>query len=270
VQTKLNVGQPGSSYVLDSLLPADKAERARFVGKVFGDKAIGVDGSWLSEHLSTGSPLEPNLRSEMEEKLGADLSGVRIHTDNNAHLVTQTLNARAFAIGQHIAFANGQFDPDTESGRNLLAHELVHSVQQENVSTIPSRTIPITRPVHSSEREADVVAELVTSRPVGQIDRYVSPVLAPQVSLSVCGVIVEAACWAAFSAIAAAIAALCTIGSVITVGGLAIPCTAIVIASAGLAAWDAVMCTNILKQEICGERITAEASPAGPATEAIA
>jgi hypothetical protein len=78
-----------------------------------------------------------------------------------------------------------------------------------------------------------------------------SVVSAPHVSGPFCNYVVEGACWASFTAIATAIAVLCTAGSVISFGGLLIPCTGVVIGSAGLAAWDAVMCTHVLQQAIC-------------------
>lgn len=250
------------SQILEELLPANEGERAGYVGKMFGGIAIGVDGKWLSSNLGAGTQLEPHLRSGMEKKFGEDFSQVRIHTDDRADVIARTMNARAVAIGQHIVFAKGQFSPHKVSGRNLLVHELAHTVQQKRVNGIPSNYIPIIRPGHISERQADAVVQSVTNGHAVQLSQYHNVISSPHISMSVCGVFVEAACWASFSAIAAAIAALCTVGSVITVGGLAIPCTAVVIASAGLAAWDAVMCTNILKQEICGEPIAGSTRPA--------
>jgi hypothetical protein len=250
---------PGGSLssVLDALLPADEVQRARLLGSTFAPFAVGVDGRWLAGHLDAGAPLDPALRSEMEGEFGHDFSRVRIHRDRGADLVAHSLNAHAFTIGPHIAFADGAFDPQTKTGRALLKHELTHVMQQSAVSSVPSHTIPLTRPGHQLERQAEALA---TSR------EKAPATLAPQahVSLSVCGVLVEATCWAFFSAIAAAVAALCTVGSVVTVGGLAIPCTAVIIAAAAGAAWDAVLCTNILKQEICDEPIESGAPATAP------
>lgn len=246
--------------LLDSFLPVDKRERANRLGKMIAGKAVGVDGRWLSSKLTNGRSLDPHVRSKMEDRFETDLSGVRIHTDQNADIATRTLNANALTVGQNIAFADGQFDPASEAGQRLLAHELAHAVQQKNVRDIPNGMIPITKPSHASEREAYTAVARFAKGSAELQNQQLSATVSPQVSLSTCGIIVEASCWAAFSAIAAAIAALCTVGSVITVGGLAIPCTAVVIASAGLAAWDAVMCTNILKDAICGEHNVSTAS----------
>ncbi len=200
----------------------------------------------------------------MESLFGADFSAVRIHTDRDAALMARTLGAEAVTIGPHIAFEQDRFVPAGSHGRALLIHELAHAVQQKDVVGIPTGPIPITQPGDSSEREADAVSRSPTREGVRGLTRSLSSAAMPRLSRSVCGTIVEAACWAAFSAIAAAVAALCTVGSVVTVGGLAIPCTAVVITAAGAAAWDAVMCTHILQQEICGEPIAAAAPTPAP------
>jgi hypothetical protein len=64
--------------------------------------------------------------------LGVDLSSIRIHTGLAAMQSASALNARAYNIGSDIAFASGQYRPGTDSGRRLLAHELVHTVQQRS------------------------------------------------------------------------------------------------------------------------------------------
>src|SRR6185503_4091892 len=68
-------------------------------------------------------------RRWFEPRMGADLGAVRVHTGAAAARAADDLNAHAFAVGPHIAFADGQFEPGTASGRHLLAHELVHVLQ---------------------------------------------------------------------------------------------------------------------------------------------
>jgi hypothetical protein len=196
----------------------------------------------------------------MEEKFGEDFSNVRIHTEDKGDLVAKTLNARAVTVGQHIAFAHGEYNPYTQTGRNLFIHELVHTVQQKGVNGIPSSYIPITRPLDRSEHEANYVTQAISNGRYSQPTR--SPIMASsvQVNLSVCSAHCNGICWASFTALCAAIAALCTAGSVITFGGLAIPCTPLVIGTCALAAYDASMCSDLLCPEICGETET-EAVP---------
>ncbi|MEM1251931.1 MAG: DUF4157 domain-containing protein [Cyanobacteria bacterium P01_H01_bin.21] len=79
---------------------------------------------------SSGQPLPPNVRSFMEPRFGQDFSGVRVHTTGRASQIAHSLHARAFTVGNHIAFAQGNFRPHTSIGQNLIAHELVHTLQQ--------------------------------------------------------------------------------------------------------------------------------------------
>lgn len=77
-----------------------------------------------------GRPLEPTVRSSMEARFGHDFSAVRIHHDAAAQAANEGLRARAFTVGDDIAFSSGGYDSRTTEGRRLLAHELAHVVQQ--------------------------------------------------------------------------------------------------------------------------------------------
>lgn len=83
-------------------------------------------------HLSTagGAPLPAPVRSFMEPRFGADFSKVRIHTGEAAAAQSAQLNANAFALGQNVFFGRGQYQPDTAAGKELIAHELTHTIQQ--------------------------------------------------------------------------------------------------------------------------------------------
>jgi hypothetical protein len=70
------------------------------------------------------------VRRNVEQATGEDLSGVRIATDSSASRLANILGARAFALGELIAFAHGEFAPTTAAGQRLLAHELAHVAQQ--------------------------------------------------------------------------------------------------------------------------------------------
>ncbi|MEV5342171.1 DUF4157 domain-containing protein [Streptomyces sp. NPDC052676] len=76
-----------------------------------------------------GQPLDPGVRRELEEQLGHDLSRVRLHTGRDAGQLTDLLGADAVAVGQDVFFREGMFKPGTDEGRRLLAHELLHTVQ---------------------------------------------------------------------------------------------------------------------------------------------
>lgn len=80
-----------------------------------------------------GQPLPAHTRAFFESHLGYDLSPVRIHRDEQAAEIAWSLNARAFTMGQDVSFGRGQFAPGTVSGQQLLAHELVHVIQQKGL-----------------------------------------------------------------------------------------------------------------------------------------
>ena len=79
---------------------------------------------------SSGQPLAAATRAFMEPRFGRDFSGVRVHIDAQAAESAQAVGARAYTVGQDIAFARDQYQPYTVAGAELLAHELTHVVQQ--------------------------------------------------------------------------------------------------------------------------------------------
>ncbi|SFL96896.1 Outer membrane protein OmpA [Nitrosomonas nitrosa] len=79
---------------------------------------------------SSGRPLEPALRQDMEQRFGYDFSQVQVHSDVAASQSAREVNAKAYTVGHDIVFGAGQFSPGTQEGRRLLAHELTHVVQQ--------------------------------------------------------------------------------------------------------------------------------------------
>jgi len=81
---------------------------------------------------SPGAPLSAEALAFMEPRFGYDFGGVRVHTDSQAALSAQMVNAHAYTVGGDIVFGNGQYAPQTPQGRRLLAHELTHVVQQDS------------------------------------------------------------------------------------------------------------------------------------------
>jgi hypothetical protein len=81
-----------------------------------------------------------------------DFSGVRIHADARAIESARAMNALAYTVGRDIVFGAGQYAPETEAGRRLIAHELTHVVQQSNAGT--ARGQPLQRqPDETSTKE---------------------------------------------------------------------------------------------------------------------
>ena len=79
-----------------------------------------------------GAPLPETVRTQFEPRFGADLSGVRVHRDAAAADSSAALGAKAWTLGNHIAFGAGQWAPGTNEGNRLIAHELAHTVQQND------------------------------------------------------------------------------------------------------------------------------------------
>jgi hypothetical protein len=84
---------------------------------------------------SPGQALDSPTRAFMEPRFGHDLSRVRVHTGGAAARAASSVNAHAFTVGRNIAFANGQYAPDTMAGRRILAHELTHVLQQSSANS---------------------------------------------------------------------------------------------------------------------------------------
>jgi Domain of unknown function (DUF4157) len=84
----------------------------------------------LGARRGGGQPLAGATRDFFEPRFGQDLSGVRVHHDGEAADAAQEINAQAFTHGRDIYFGAGKYQPQSQTGRRLLAHELAHTVQQ--------------------------------------------------------------------------------------------------------------------------------------------
>lgn len=81
-------------------------------------------------NIAGGSPLPTAVRNSMEPRFGANFGNVRIHTGESAAQQSSALNANAFTVGEHIFFGRDKFQPQSDGGRQLIAHELTHTIQQ--------------------------------------------------------------------------------------------------------------------------------------------
>ncbi len=112
-------GRQGASGVANGVPGRTVVQRKLAVG---GDPAAAA----VPTALGGGTQLPAELRLQMERAFGHDFSAVRVYESPAAAQV----GARAFARGNDLCFAPGQFDPGSESGRALIGHELAHVVQQ--------------------------------------------------------------------------------------------------------------------------------------------
>ncbi len=125
-----------------------------------------------------GQPLDTSARNFMESRFKQDFSHVRIHTNAQAHRSTQAVNARAYTVGQNIAFESGQYAPNSSRGRQLLAHELTHVIQQRGVQPPTSaHQLNIDTPHSSAESEAQTIGSGIAAG-------HTTPTIKPQATFS--------------------------------------------------------------------------------------
>ena len=88
---------------------------------------------------SPGQPLDPTTLAFFEPRFGRDFSKVRVHTDPGAAASAKAVNAQAYTIGSDLVFGAGRYTPRTDTGRQLLAHELAHFLQQRDTAPVLRR-----------------------------------------------------------------------------------------------------------------------------------
>jgi len=117
---------------------------------------------------SGGKPLDEPVRTDMEARLGADFSDVRVHTGGGADGSARSVQAHAYTVGSNIVFQRDKYDPGSTAGQTLLAHELTHVVQQRSGpvdGTSTGNGVKVSDPSDRFEREAASNAERVMSQP---------------------------------------------------------------------------------------------------------
>jgi hypothetical protein len=180
VQAKLKVNEPGDLYEQEADAMADRVMRMQsnetvkpvtgLIGKSLqrkcahceeeekkkkpimrkaeaGNSDMSVSSSFassLNASKGSGSSLPQGTRSFMENAFSTDFSSVKIHTDSQASEMSKGISAKAFTTGNDIYFKSGEYSPNSENGKKLLAHELTHVVQQQD-------TIPVD--IHRQEEE---------------------------------------------------------------------------------------------------------------------
>jgi hypothetical protein len=121
-----------------------------------------------------GQPLDTETRADMEGRLGHDFGDVRVHTDPRASDSAKAVNAHAYTVGSNVVFQRDAYDPGSDAGKHMLAHELTHVVQQRQGPVDGTSTgggIAVSDPSDRFEREAVANADRAMSTP--------APVAAP-------------------------------------------------------------------------------------------
>lgn len=168
VQTQLEISHPGDAHEVQAdnvarnfvngadanvsdIIPASSSLQTR--SESFSLHIDSDFNSLLDSTKGSGESLDEFTRNEMESKMGADLSKVRVHTGSAAHALSESINAKAFTHGQDVYFKNGNYDTNTNQGRELLAHEVVHTVQQGMGVSRKIQRSPSTDPIKNWLKE---------------------------------------------------------------------------------------------------------------------
>ena len=162
IQPKLKIGQPGDKYeqeadaVADRVMRTGQTESLQMQPEEEEEEPIqmkcaecekeeemlqrksdekGFAPSFVEQQIHSsigkGNKLPDPVNQFMSRAIGTDFSQVQIHTDTNAVQMNRQLGARAFTYGSDVYFNRGEYEPDSLTGKNLLAHELTHVVQQK-------------------------------------------------------------------------------------------------------------------------------------------
>lgn len=152
---------PTDDSAHNTLSPQRILELQRLAGNTATSRLITAQRATAHDVLRTpGAPLADSVRHDMETRLNADFSDVRLHTDATAQRSAVELGADAYTSGNHIVASPGGLDRET------LAHELVHVVQQRRgpvAGTDDGDGLRVSDPGDRFEREAEVVARQALS-----------------------------------------------------------------------------------------------------------
>jgi hypothetical protein len=158
IQAKLNIGEPNDKYEKETDSTAERVvqqinsplqeqsfqrqelmeEEDELQMKSLIQRRENIGGGVASTDLESsiqsergsGQSLDPNLQEKMGQAMGADFSGVRVHTDAQSDQLNKSIQAKAFTTGQDVFFRQGAYVPSSRNGQELIAHELTHVVQQ--------------------------------------------------------------------------------------------------------------------------------------------
>jgi len=156
LQTKLTINQPGDVYEQEADQMAEQVMRMADSSAAISDEEDEAKNSLMRKQANEpgadvatqssvvpaivhdvlndgrGQPLDAETRAFMEPRFGHDFSQVRVHTDTQAAESARTVNALAYTVGRDVVFGAGLYAPNTRMGQKLIAHELMHTIQQQN------------------------------------------------------------------------------------------------------------------------------------------
>lgn len=140
----------------------------RLLAQRSGDEPFELDQeteSRINSQRGGGQSLDEGVRENLEGAMGQDMGGVRVHTTPESDALNKQLGAKAFTTGSDIFFGEGQYDPHSSSGQELIAHEATHVVQQSTGMVDGGAGMTVNAPGDEYEQEADDIASRVMRSP---------------------------------------------------------------------------------------------------------
>ena len=131
-----------------------------------GDGSFDLDDATverINRARGSGHSLDNVVQEQMSESMGHDFSGVQVHTSPETDDLNRQLSAKAFTTGQDIFFRQGAYEPGSSSGRELIAHELTHVVQQSSGLVGDGGRMTVRPAGDAYEQEADAAAKAATN-----------------------------------------------------------------------------------------------------------
>lgn len=151
----------------DAVGPRGVLHLQRQVGNAGTTALLDEERSPVHDVVSSGGePLDRDTKAHMEASLGQDFTDVRVHRDSAADESARAVQAKAYTVGSHVVFQRDAYDPSSDDGQHVLAHELTHVVQQRSGpvdGTEAPGGIKVSNPSDRFEREASDVADRVVA-----------------------------------------------------------------------------------------------------------
>jgi hypothetical protein len=119
----------------------------------------------INSQRGAGQSLDEGISAKAGQTMGQDFSDVTVHTDAQSDQLSKQLGAKAFTTGNDIFFREGTYNPGSEAGQRLIAHELTHVVQQGASAPSVQGKMAVNDPNDQYEAEADHVADKVMTQP---------------------------------------------------------------------------------------------------------
>jgi hypothetical protein len=140
----------------------------RFLAQRSGQGKTDLDdetAKTINTERGSGQALDQGIAQKAGAVMDQDFSNVNVHTGDKADSLSQQLQAKAFTVGNDIFFREGEYNPGSGEGQELISHELTHVVQQGASPPNVQGKMTVNDPNDQFESEADKVANTVMNAP---------------------------------------------------------------------------------------------------------